>query len=47
MLKAAENKIDEVTFMDYYSDIFSVNEDVVSLLPTLKEKFKFKFPAAC
>ena len=40
MLKAAENKIDEETLKKYYADIFSVNEDVVSLLPTLKEKYK-------
>jgi HAD superfamily hydrolase (TIGR01509 family) len=40
MLKAAENKIDENTFKKYYADIFSVNEDVVSLLPALKEKYK-------
>lgn len=40
MLQAAKNKINEDTFKRYYSDIFSVNDDVVSLLPALKEKYK-------
>lgn len=40
IIKAAKNKIDEETFKKYYSDIFSVNDDVVSLLPTLREKYK-------
>lgn len=40
MLQAAKNKINEDTFKRYYSDIFSVNDDVVSILPALKEKYK-------
>jgi len=40
MLEAAENKVDEETFKKYYADIFSVNEEVVSLLPILKKEYK-------
>jgi putative hydrolase of the HAD superfamily len=40
MLKVIDNKIDGETFKFYYSDIFTVNEDVVSLLPQLKENYK-------
>ena len=40
MLEAAEHKIDEETFKKYYADIFSVNEEVVSLLPALKNDYK-------
>jgi len=40
MLKALDNKIDAITFCKIYSEIFAVNEDVVSLLPRLKESYK-------
>lgn len=40
MLKAAEHKIDEETFKNYYADIFSVNKEVVSLLPILKKEYR-------
>jgi HAD superfamily hydrolase (TIGR01509 family) len=40
MLKIVENKIDESTFCKYYADIFSLNEDVISLLPVLKKNYK-------
>lgn len=40
MLEAAEHKIDEETFKKYYTDIFSVNEEVVSLLLALKNDYK-------
>jgi putative hydrolase of the HAD superfamily len=40
MLKVIDNKIDGETFKFYYSDIFTVNDDVVSLLPKLKENYK-------
>ena len=39
MLNALENKIDAETFCRIYSEVFTVNEDVVSLLPKLKEKY--------
>ncbi|MEO8398438.1 MAG: HAD family phosphatase [Ignavibacteriaceae bacterium] len=39
MLDSIDNKIDAETFYKIYSDIFKVNEDVVSLLPKLKEKY--------
>jgi glucose-1-phosphatase len=34
------HKIDSVTFAKIYSDIFTPNNDVISLLPILKKKFK-------
>ena len=40
ILRVIENKIDAETFRNYYSDIFSVDEDVVSLLPKLKKNYK-------
>ncbi len=40
MLKAVNNKIDAETFCRIFSDIFRVNEDVVSLLPSLKNHYK-------
>jgi len=40
MLGYLEHKIDGETFCRYWSDIFSLNEDVISLLPKLKEKYK-------
>ena len=39
MLTAIDNKIDAETFCDYYSDIFSLNKKVISLLPVLKENY--------
>ncbi len=39
MLNAVDNKIDAETFCKIYSEVFTVNEDVVSLLPKLKEKY--------
>lgn len=39
MLAALKYKIDKETFCKYYSDIFSVNKEVVDLLPELKETF--------
>lgn len=40
MLKALDNKIDAETFCDYYSDIFSLNDKVISLLPVLKKNYR-------
>jgi glucose-1-phosphatase len=40
MLECVENKIDKETFCNYYSKIFTVNEDVVSLIPVLKKKYQ-------
>ena len=40
MLEMVEHKIDAETFKKYYADIFTVNEDVVSLLPILKRDYK-------
>ena len=40
MLEVLEHKIDAQTFLKYYSDIFTVNEEVVSLLPKLKKNYK-------
>jgi glucose-1-phosphatase len=34
------NKIDAETFCKYYSEIFTVNEDVVNLLPKLKKNYR-------
>ncbi len=34
------NKVDKQTLISIYSKIFTVNEDVVSLLPELKKKYK-------
>ncbi len=39
MLKALEHKISKETFINYYSDIFTLNEDVASLLPRLKKNY--------
>jgi|SRR5690606_23575262 putative hydrolase of the HAD superfamily len=39
MLESVENRIDRDTFCRYYSEIFTVNEDVASLLPELKKKY--------
>ena len=40
MLEVVDHKIDAETFKKYYADIFSLNEDVVSLLPILKNNYK-------
>jgi len=40
ILSVLENKIDADTFRRYYADIFTVNENVVSLLPELKKNYK-------
>ena len=40
MLSIINNKIDEETFCRYYADMFSLNEDVISLLPKLKKDYK-------
>jgi HAD superfamily hydrolase (TIGR01509 family) len=40
MLSITDHKIDETTFCKYYTDIFSLNEDVISLLPLLKKNYK-------
>ena len=40
MLSVVDNKLDAETFCDYYSDIFSLNKDVISLLPALKKDYK-------
>ncbi len=39
MLDALNHKIDEKTFCEYYSHIFSENKEVVDLLPKLKKSF--------
>ena len=40
MLEVVNHKIDAHTFCRLYADIFSLNEDVVSLLPVLKRNYK-------
>jgi len=40
MLASVDNKISAETFCDYYSDIFSLNDNVISLLPVLKKNYK-------
>jgi len=40
MLEVVDHKIDAETFKKYYADIFSLNEDVISLLPILKKDYK-------
>jgi len=40
MLDAIDHKIDADTFCRYYADIFSLNKDVISLLPRLKKNYK-------
>lgn len=39
-LKWLNNLVDEEKFIDVFSNIFKLNEDVISLLPILKEKYK-------
>jgi len=40
MLDAVDNKINAETFCKIFSDIFNVDENVVSLLPVLKKDYK-------
>jgi putative hydrolase of the HAD superfamily len=40
MLEYLDYKIDGETFCTYWSDIFSLDKDVISLLPFLKQKYK-------
>jgi putative hydrolase of the HAD superfamily len=40
VLEIIDHKIDAETFKKYYADIFSLNEDVISLLPELKKNYK-------
>ena len=40
MLEVVKHKIDADTFCKLYADIFSLNADVISLLPILKKKYK-------
>ena len=39
MLSNLENKINRETFCNYYCEVFTVNEDVISLLPKLKKNY--------
>ncbi len=39
MLLSLDNKIDKETFCNYYSKVFFINEDMVSLLPELKKNY--------
>ena len=39
MLEVVDHKVDSETFKKYYADIFSVNEEVASLLPILKDNY--------
>ena len=40
MLEVVDHKIDAETFKKFYADIFSLNENVISLLPVLKKNYK-------
>ncbi|MCL5030784.1 MAG: HAD family phosphatase [Bacteroidetes bacterium] len=40
MMEVLDHKIDKETFCNYYSKIFTVNKNVVELLPILKNKYK-------
>ena len=40
MLEVVDHKIDAETFKKYYADIFSLNINVISLLPVLKKNYK-------
>lgn len=40
MLTIVDHKLDQETFCKIYSEIFSVNEDVASLLPALQKNYK-------
>jgi len=39
-LSFIDNKIDKETFCRFYSELFTVNEDVVTLLPRLKKNYR-------
>ncbi|QQS36001.1 MAG: HAD family phosphatase [Ignavibacteriales bacterium] len=39
MLNALEHKVSKEIFIQYYSDIFTLNENVASLLPLLKKNY--------
>jgi glucose-1-phosphatase len=40
MLDVVDHRIDPATFCRYYGDIFSLNKNVISLLPVLKRNYK-------
>jgi len=40
MLNYVDNKIDDETFCEIYSDIFTLNTPVIELLPKLKQNYK-------
>lgn len=40
MMKWTENKITEQEFCEVFSNIFTKNEDVIALLPIIKQKYK-------
>ncbi|OGU68818.1 MAG: haloacid dehalogenase, partial [Ignavibacteria bacterium RBG_16_36_9] len=40
MLEVVDHKIDAETFKKFYADIFSLNINVISLLPVLKKNYK-------
>ena len=40
MLEVVDHKIDAETFKKFYADIFSLNVNVISLLPVLKKNYK-------
>lgn len=40
MLEWLEHKVTAEEFVQYWSSIFSLNQDVISILPKLKEKYK-------
>jgi len=40
MLDVVDHRIDPTTFCRYYADIFSLNKNVISLLPVLKRNYK-------
>ena len=40
MLNYLDHTIDEETFCRYWSDIFSLNDDVIEILPELKKNYK-------
>lgn len=40
MLTSIDHKLDRESFCKIYSEIFSLNEDVISLLPVLKKDYK-------
>ena len=40
MMEVVDHKIDKETFCNYYSKIFTVNQNVAELLPVLKKRYK-------